>query len=268
MMNIYDQEECKKQHIIYVYNDLYKKDEASIDNKLVEELYKSLLLLNKYKKINLVLETGGGNLAAGTRLVKTLKSMYEEYEVTVLNRCHSTGTLIAMASSQLNILPKSILTPCEPQIDYNDDNVSISLIRNLIENGLKDKIDIKTLGIYYSYINYFKDLCYQLYDKNKADKIINYMLYKVNSHQYPLSINELLSLDVNVKLIEDLDEINYYLNEDSIIRSELLDIKNDNEIESPLTIIKDRNSTKTLIRKYKNKNNSYKQIYEGYIERR
>ena len=177
MMNIYDQEECKKQHIIYVYNDLYKKDEASIDNKLVEELYKSLLLLNKYKKINLVLETGGGNLAAGTRLVKMLKSMYEEYEITVLNRCHSTGTLIAMASSQLNILPKSSLTPCEPQIDYNNESISISLIRNLIEKDEISSITYKSLfQIVLDYKNEIKCV-YDIQEKN----IVKYDILNIST---------------------------------------------------------------------------------------
>lgn len=268
-MNIEEFEKYKKMHIVFFYNNIYRGNDSFIDNLAVEELYKVFSYLNKYDKLNLVIETGGGNLAAGARLIHLINNLYKEYEVTVLNRCSSTGTLIALGASKINILPKSLITPCEPQIEVNGNNISISLLRNILENTLslqykKNDLDFITIGKYYSSINYFKDLCNALYDSNKAELIIDYMLNKVNSHQYPISIKELNNIHGNLNIITDSNELNFYEEQDSVLKDNFLDLIKDDIKETHLTLIRDRYYTRSYCKKYKKSNELYHKISEGY----
>lgn len=265
-MTIKELEKQKKEHYVFFYNNIYRGDDSIIDNAAVEILYDVFKHLTQYDKINLVLETGGGNLACGARLVHILKKMYKSYDVTILNRCHSTGTLIALGADNIYITPKTVISPCEPQMFLNDKVISTSIIRNYLahkeELGLDSK-DMLTLGTYYATINYFKDLCYALYNKKLADNIIEYMLEKVNSHQYPISYQELLNLGINIQYLDELT-LSTLFAEENDLKKNFLDQKHDDTISSQFTLIRDNETTKAYTKVYQQKQGIHTKIFEGY----
>ena len=264
-MSIDEYEQKYHKHLIFLYNNLRFGEDSIIDNEEVEELYKMFEKLNNYDKINLVVETGGGNLAAGTRLVYILKQLYNKYEVTILNRCNSTGTLIALGASQISVLPKSLITPCEPLMEYNDSNISTSIIRNYLENvnNLSCQDNMIVLGSYYAKINYFKDLCNSIFDSKKAEIIYSYMLNKINSHQFPISLEELNKIHGNVTMIDKYLQ-SFYLKEDEEIRNLFDTIENDDSKEKKLTIIRSKVKTRAYCKSYNKVDNKYYKSFEGY----
>lgn len=265
-MTIKELEKQKKEHYVFFYNDIYRGDDSIIDNAAIEILYDFFKHLTQYDKINLVLETGGGNLACGARLVHMLKKMYKSYNVTILNRCHSTGTLIALGADNIYITPKTVLSPCEPQMIVNDKIISTSIIRNYLEHkeelGLNNQ-DIVTLGTYYATINYFKDLCYALYDQTLANNIIEYMLEKVNSHQYPISYQELINLGVNIQYLDELT-LSILCNEETDLKQNFLDQKKNDTLSSQFTLIRDNTTTKAYCKIYRKGKDRHTKIFEGY----
>ena len=270
MDNIHNLEELYGAHILFIYNNL-KKSSSFIDGDLVDQIYYRLKNLNRYDKLNIVLQTGGGNLAAGTRLINMLKNSNKKYTFTILDRCNSTGTFVALSSDIINITDKATITPCEPQMFYNGDSISTSIIRNIIDNynseiGIMDKISPKILGEYYATINYFKDLCYQVYDKDKACLIIDYMLNRVNSHQYPMSESDLVKLNIEVNNITNNTELTFLEKYSDCLLKEFNDKVDDNIIESRYNLINDCNGTVGYCKRYIKSDNSSKRIFEGYKE--
>jgi len=262
------------EHIIFVYNNFNTSYNSMIDNELIKEIYLSFKKLQEYKKINIVLNSTGGNLASGTRLIDILKNMYESYEFTVLDRCHSTGTFIALSGDKLNLSPSALITSCEPQMDAKDISISTALIRNILEhpneiNKISELLDPIILGKYYSTINYFKDLCYRIYSKDKAELIIDFMLNQINSHQYPLSKEELIKMGINVNLLTG-DLLDVYEKLENRFKLLFATEEVNAEKEYKLSFISDRNQDKVYVKRYKYEENSKQRIYEGYkvIDRR
>lgn len=275
MISIRELEKELREHIIFVYNHLHVGDKSRIDDDLINQLYEKLKKLNEYERINIILQTAGGNLASGTKLISLLKEMYSSYEVTILTKCSSTGTFIALGSDKINVTSNAIITPCEPQMTYEEDNLSISLVRNIIENyhnviNIINKVDPKIIGNYYATINYFKDICYQAYDKERADLVIDYMLNKVNSHQYPMSFDEIRKLDIPVIEISGREECYFYEEYTANLLKEFEDVKLDDRIESRLTLISDRENTTAHCKRYVLKDERKHKIFDDYrvIERR
>lgn len=274
-MEIEQLEKELKEHIIFVYNNLSLGDISMIDGELVNQLYERFKKLRKYERINVVLQTGGGNLSAGTRIINLLKKMYSSYEVTILDRCHSTGTFIALSADKIKVIPKTVITPCEPQMMYDGESISTSLIRNLIENyrnvsNIIKKVDPKIIGDYYATVNYFKDICYQIYEHDRAELIIDYMLNKVNSHQYPITFEQLRLFGIPIIEISKTDECNFYEWYSNQLLKEFYDVKIDDELESRITLISDYECTTAHCKKYSLKEQKKYKIFDNYrvIERR
>lgn len=72
------------------------------------------------KKITLVLDTLGGNLEAPWPLVNLIREYCETFEVIVLEKAMSAGTLIALGADKIVMLPHSHLSPVDPAREVVD----------------------------------------------------------------------------------------------------------------------------------------------------
>ena len=132
-----------------------------------------------------------------------------------------------------------MITPSEPQITIDNKSYSTSVVRNYLKEN--NSLDPIIYGNYLSIINYYKKLCKESY-KN-SEKIINYMLKEVDSHQYPLKNEDFKKMDIEVdKLPEDLEKI--LLDKHNKILNYLKDKTN---LENRFTLIE--SSNKILVRK-------------------
>lgn len=74
------------------------------------------------KKISLVLNTSGGRLEAPWPLVNLIREYCKNFEVIVLEKALSAGTLIALGADKIVMLPYSQLSPVDPAADIVDEN--------------------------------------------------------------------------------------------------------------------------------------------------
>ncbi len=72
------------------------------------------------KKITLVLCTGGGNIDTPWPLVSAIRECCEEFEVVVLNKALSSGTLISLGADKIFMSKFSHLSPVDPTKNYMD----------------------------------------------------------------------------------------------------------------------------------------------------
>lgn len=264
-MSIKEVEAQLNSHLLFLYNNMHQED-AIIDPSIVTEISNHITSLNDYNSITLVINTRGGNLASGYKIIELLKEKYPNFNVVVIERCASTGTFIALAADKLYITPHALISPTEPQMDIYDmnySNVSVAVIRNFLEhyqehNQSTAKLDPITLGNYYSTISYFKHLCYNTYEKDKAEKIISFMLEKVNSHQQPLSKKDFEQMGVTLGELEE--EIKNFIESEHQKIIQYLSEKTRNYTRH--TIIKSSAKTSVFEKRYdQNKN----KIAEGYF---
>lgn len=72
------------------------------------------------KKISLVLNTSGGNLEAPWPLVNLIREYCKFFEVIVMHRALSAGTMIALGADRIVMLPYSQLSPVDPAAEIVD----------------------------------------------------------------------------------------------------------------------------------------------------
>lgn len=239
---------------------IYTNDDSYIEPNMIKQIYEHINRMNTYPKVTMIINTRGGNLATGYKIVKIIQEKFSEINTIVVERCSSTGTLIMLASKQLYLSPYAVVTPTEPQMNaYEYGNISVNIIKKYLDKEDNNKLDPVIYGTYLSTIEYFKKICYNLFEEKKADAIIQYMLNEINNHEYPLNKEELEKLSLKVDCIpiniqnyiyKIHDRIKLYMNDKNSYENRKIAIISDN-----LT---------TIYRKKYNKEKS--KIDEGYIK--
>lgn len=265
-MSINKIEESISSHMLFVYNNILLQEEAIIDPELVTEISNHIKDLNKYDSLTLVLNTRGGNLASGYKIINMLKGKYNNVNVVVMERCGSTGTFMALAADNLYVSPQAIISPTEPQMDTYDgtaSSVSTAVIRNYLENKNKhpdavEKLDAITYGNYYSAISYFKQLCYNTYGQYKADLIIEYMLDKVNSHQLPLLEDDFKKMGIKILPIPEKIQADIEEQHEAIVKY----LHGTNKKNIRYTMVRSNNKTSVFEKQY---DENKTKIAEGYF---
>jgi len=86
-------------------------------------LFKNILTsIKKTKKITLVLYTNGGHLNTPWPLVNLIREYCEIFEVVVLERALSAGTLISLGADKIVMSPYSFLSPIDPAANIQNEN--------------------------------------------------------------------------------------------------------------------------------------------------
>ena len=86
-------------------------------------LFKNILTCNKKtKKITLVLYTNGGHLNTPWPLVNLIREYCDFFEVIVLERALSAGTLISLGADRIVMSPYSFLSPIDPAANIQNEN--------------------------------------------------------------------------------------------------------------------------------------------------
>lgn len=265
-MRIKELEEKIDRDILVLYNNLSYPEESIIDNDLVEHFYQLIQENKKHNHLRLMIQTSGGNLSSGARLVRILRQMYESYDSVVINRCNSTGTFVILGGEKVWLSPQSIITPTEPQyILSSGEKVSVSAMRNLLANLEQIKeivapVAWQDLGNYYATTQYFKNLCQQVY-KN-GDLVAAYMLNQVNSHQYPMSLSDFEACGIQAESLgfRDLSAYQYYHNQ--IINNQGNFLTRDKHIEVNTTILSGSETEYTYIKEYDQNKKLYQEGYQ------
>lgn len=82
----------------------------------IRPLHKHLESLGETDKIDLFLYTRGGSTNAGFGIAKLFCSYCKTFSVLVAHRCHSAGTLIALAADEIVMTKLGELSPVDPSV--------------------------------------------------------------------------------------------------------------------------------------------------------
>jgi len=110
--------------IVYITGD--KKPEEFFSTKVASDVlgyFKQILQkINKTKKITLALYTNGGQLETPWPLVNMIREHCDEFEVVVMEKALSAGTMIALGSDRIIMNRYAHLSPIDPAADMPDGN--------------------------------------------------------------------------------------------------------------------------------------------------
>ena len=265
-MTLKELEERLSSHFLFIYNNLNEQENAIIDPDMLPEISNKIKNMNNYDSITIVLNTRGGNLASGYKIINMIKEKFSKVDVFVIGRCGSTGTFMALAADNLYTSNYAMITPTEPQMEICDgtnQSISISIVREFLDNISKypeciRSLDPITFGNYCATISYFKNLCYNTYDKDKARKITEFMLNRVNSHQYPLNKSDFKEMGITLLDIPKEIELFIELEHNQIVK--FLADRSTTSIR--YTVIRSKEETTVYEKKY-SKDKS--KIAEGYF---
>ncbi len=255
MNNIEELEKIFNSHILFIYTNP-KINDATISPSILKEIYYLIDTMNDYDTITLVINTRGGNLATGYKLMKMVKEKFNRINTIIVERCCSTGTFMALSSDNIYLTKYALVQPSEPQMDLFDEystSVSTSLIKNAIINDIKG-INPYDISNYISTMKYYKKLCLDLYGEELGNKIFTYMHHSIDSHQTPLTIEELNKF-VNTNYIDN-DILTIIMEEHNKIL-EILKSKNDNQ---KLTLLKTKDNCLVEQKKFVDG----KKVFDGY----
>ncbi len=95
--------------LVYWTNPMARLSEA-----VVLSLYDQLTAIGKTPKLDLFLNTGGGDTELPWRVVSLVREFCDEFAVLVPHRAASAGTLIAMGADEIVMTPLGVLGPIDP----------------------------------------------------------------------------------------------------------------------------------------------------------
>jgi hypothetical protein len=87
---------------------------ARLSDAVVLSLYDQLTAIGKTGKIDLFLNTAGGDTEIPWRIVSLVREFCDEFAVLVPHRAASAGTLIAMGADEIVMTPLGVLGPIDP----------------------------------------------------------------------------------------------------------------------------------------------------------
>lgn len=87
---------------------------ARIAEPVVMPLYDQLSKIGKVERLDLFLQTGGGDTEMPWRIVSLIREYCSHFGVLVPHRAASSGTLLALGANEIVMTPLSVLGPIDP----------------------------------------------------------------------------------------------------------------------------------------------------------
>jgi hypothetical protein len=228
--------------IAYVTGDRANM-ETQIHGEVIDYFAEHLDALFPATRISLLLYTRGGSTLAAWNIVNLLRMFCDELEIIVPAKAQSAGTLMCLGAdtiimtkqATLGPIDPSLNSPLNPQIPGAPPNakmpVSVEAVRGYLDMvksdagvadasalvqvilDLAQKVHPLVLGEIFrsrSQIQYLAGqlLRFQLKDKTKPKKIIDFLCSESGSHDYTINRREAAGLGLNVeKPGEDLYQV-------------------------------------------------------------
>lgn len=229
------EEACNSKLLVYV-TGTRRGAETQIANDVLPKFAEHLDRFGDAKKITLFLYTNGGDTLAAWSLVNLIKSYCDEFEVIIPANCFSSGTLICLAADELIMTKQAMLGPIDPSVNgplnpqipgpvpnmkvpvsvehvnayiemaKTDFGISNEELMTKILLNLSEKIHPLTLGQVYKSKSQIQMLARKLLapkqlEKEKEDKIINFLCSESGSHDYSIRRKE-ASEDLGLRVIK------------------------------------------------------------------
>lgn len=205
---------------------------AIVHQEVLPYFSEALKSLGSTQKISLVIYTNGGDISAPWPLVNLIREYCEEFEVVVLRKALSAGTLIALGADRVIMPRESFLSPIDPSrvaqnknkeltqleiediigfIDFAKDKIGINDQATLGEvlKELSKEIDPSTIGSINRTHSLIRRLAEKLLDLHKdkvaehqKKELIEQLTAKLFSHTHLISRREAKDIGLN-GIVED-----------------------------------------------------------------
>ena len=167
-----------------------------------EQVLRAIRLTPDDMPIDFIIHTPGGLALAATQIANALAEHKAEVRVIVPHYAMSGGTLIALAADQIIMDPYAVLGPVDPQLGQ-EPAASIVKIAELkepkdIDDQYLVKIDMSKKALKQMYDTVKSLLLKKGYDEEKASKIAEELSQGKWTHDYPLTVDYLKELGLNV----------------------------------------------------------------------
>ncbi len=176
-----------------------------IDIEDSEAIIRAIHMTDDNVPIDLILHTPGGLVLAAGQIARAIKRHKAKTTVIVPHYAMSGGTLIALAADEIIMHPDAVLGPVDPQLGFGGSVVPAASVIKVLENKPLDKIDDQTLilaDVSKKAIRQMEDFVYELLkDKMDSERARNIAKELTNgkwTHDYPLTVETLLSLGIRV----------------------------------------------------------------------
>ncbi|MFN4319712.1 MAG: SDH family Clp fold serine proteinase [Aquificaceae bacterium] len=167
-----------------------------------EQVLRAIRMTPPDMPIDFIVHTPGGLALAATQIANALVRHKGPVRVIVPHYAMSGGTLLALAADEIMMDPNAVLGPVDPQIGQMP---AASILKVLEKKDIKD-IEDQTLilaDIAQKAINQMKSYLVWLLTENgmervKAESIAEELATGKYTHDYPLTVEYLKSLGLNV----------------------------------------------------------------------
>ena len=167
-----------------------------------EQVLRAIRMTPPDMPIDLIVHTPGGLALAATQIANALVRHRGPVRVIVPHYAMSGGTLLALAADEIIMDPNAVLGPADPQIGQMP---AASILKVLERKDLKDMDDQtiiladiaqKAIDQMKSYMKWL--LTQNGMEKEKAEGIAEELATGKYTHDYPLTVEYLKSLGLNV----------------------------------------------------------------------
>ncbi|MCX7759919.1 MAG: ATP-dependent Clp protease proteolytic subunit [Hydrogenothermaceae bacterium] len=180
-----------------------------------EAVLRAIRMTPKEKQIDFIIHTPGGIALAATQIARALADHKGKVRVIVPHFAMSGGTLIALAADEIVMDPHAVLGPVDPQLG-TEPAASLVAIEKLkdpkdIDDETLVKIDMSKKALKQMYDTVKNILIKKGHPEEKADKIAYELSQGKYTHDFPVTVEFLRELGINVNT--EVDEEVYALME-------------------------------------------------------
>lgn len=186
-----------------------------------ERILRAIRMTPEDMPIDLIVHTPGGLALAATQIASALAKHKAPVRVIVPHYAMSGGTLIALAADEIVMDTNAVLGPLDPQLGQFPAPSIVRAVKEKLQHdrtSVKDETlilaDIAEKALFQMKETIERILKLKGYDKERAEKIADLLTSGYWTHDYPLTVEVIKSLGLNVstdvpKEVYDLMELYY-----------------------------------------------------------
>ena len=192
---------------------------------------KLLRRMEKRKLLDLIIESGGGDLDAAAKISKLLKKYFDKYTAIVPFYAKSAATYLALRADTLILCKAGELGPIDPQVKHPTADIwipahsikeAIEFIEEtkdpLVKLSMADKLDPLLMGAYRDVEKATQQYVQEVFEgleEEKKNIALHSFTGRYRSHGYPIDDNVCKSVGIKLECIdENLEKKIYDLHEE------------------------------------------------------
>lgn len=208
----------KKNNILYILSSEFIK----YVHPQIIDIDRDDLFINWYSMIdinetlNIVINARGGSISSSDAIINILLLHEGEVNIYIPYFSYSAGSMIALCADNLYLNPYSLMSPVDPQIDYEKNQQPVkSYLKYARVKGIKSMNLSNALkyyeckSLYDDNIRNMKRILRNNYSKYKMEKIIKHFGRGIYPHEKQFNVDELeeMGLNFNVPVPEKYQDI-------------------------------------------------------------